>query len=42
MDLMVDTTSANAVKLKHIFDVYGLDQLNHRADENYPKFSLFN
>ena len=24
---MVDTTSANAVKLKHIFDIYGLDQL---------------
>ena len=27
VDLMVDTTSANAVKLKHIFDIYGLDQL---------------
>ena len=27
MDLMVDTTSANAGKLKHIFDTYGLDQL---------------
>ena len=27
MDLMVDTTSANAVTLKHIFDIYGLDQL---------------
>ena len=25
--LMVDTASANAVKLKHIFDIYGLDQL---------------
>ena len=27
VDLMVDTTSANAVKLKHIFDIYGLAQL---------------
>jgi len=27
VDLMVDTTSANAGKLKHIFDIYGLDQL---------------
>ena len=27
VDLMVDTTSANAVKLKYIFDIYGLDQL---------------
>ena len=27
MDLMVDTTSANGVKLKYIFDIYGLDQL---------------
>lgn len=27
MDLIPDTTSANAVKLKHIIDIYGLDQL---------------
>ena len=27
VDLMVNTTSANAVKLKYIFDIYGLDQL---------------
>ena len=27
VDLMVDTTSANVFKLKHIFDIYGLDQL---------------
>ena len=27
VDLMVDTTSAKAVKFKHIFDTYGLDQL---------------
>jgi len=27
VDLMPDTTLANAVKLKHIFDIYGLDQL---------------
>ena len=27
VDLMVDTTSANAVKLTHKFDIYGLDQL---------------
>jgi len=27
VDLMVDTTSANAGKFKHIFDIYGLDQL---------------
>ena len=27
VDLMVDTTLANAVKLRHIFDIYGLDQL---------------
>ena len=24
---MPDTTSANAAKLKHVFDIYGLDQL---------------
>jgi len=27
VDLVVDTTSANAGRLKHIFDIYGLDQL---------------
>ena len=27
VDLMADKTSANAVKLKYIFDIYGLDQL---------------
>ena len=27
VDLMVDTKSANAGKLKHIFDIYGLYQL---------------
>ena len=27
VDLMVDTTSANAVKLKYVYDIYGLDQL---------------
>ena len=27
VDLMPDTTLANAVKLKHIYDIYGLEQL---------------
>lgn len=27
VDLLPDTTVSNAVKLKHILDIYGLDQL---------------
>ena len=27
VDLMSDTTSANSANLKHVFDIYGLDQL---------------